>query len=106
VGGGWVSEGSSEGSAGFCGPCMCLGIFLCWSVRCLCQGLQGLVLCKVGIVGWSAGDECVGGRCSLVTSWGRVGGAGISRGRARMRRGRRSSWEREQWIVAQEKEGE
>jgi hypothetical protein len=33
-------------------------------------------LCKVGIVGWSAGDECVGVRGSLVTGWGRMGGKG------------------------------
>jgi hypothetical protein len=26
-----------------------------------------LGLCKVAIVGWSAGDECVGGRGNLVT---------------------------------------
>jgi hypothetical protein len=38
--------------------------------------LQGFGLCKVDIVGWSAGDECVGGRGSLVTGWGRMGGEG------------------------------
>jgi hypothetical protein len=31
---------------------------------------RGLRLCKVGIVGWSAGDECVGGWGSQVTGWG------------------------------------
>jgi hypothetical protein len=36
-----------------------------------CRGLQ---LYKVGTVGWSAVDECVGGRGSLVTGWGRMGG--------------------------------
>jgi hypothetical protein len=41
--------------------------FCCCSVGCLCQGLQGSGLCKVGIVSWSAGDEFVGGRDSLVT---------------------------------------
>jgi hypothetical protein len=30
-------------------------------------------LCKVGIVGWSVGDECEGGRGSLVTGLGRIG---------------------------------
>jgi hypothetical protein len=25
---------------------------------------------------WSAGDECVGGKCSLVTGWGRIGREG------------------------------
>jgi hypothetical protein len=34
----------------------------------------GLGLCKVGIVGWSIGDECVGGRGSLVIGWGRMRG--------------------------------
>jgi hypothetical protein len=33
-------------------------------------------------------------------------GEGEGRGRERMRRGRKSSWEGEQYIVAQEKEGE
>jgi hypothetical protein len=28
---------------------------------------SGFGLCNVGIVGWSGGDECVGGRGSLVT---------------------------------------
>jgi hypothetical protein len=32
-----------------------------------------LGLCKVGIVGWSVGDECVRGKCSLVTGWGKNG---------------------------------
>jgi hypothetical protein len=50
----------------FCGPCVCLSIFLFCRRGCLCYGLQGLGLCKVGIVG-SVGDECEGGRSSLVT---------------------------------------
>jgi hypothetical protein len=37
-------------------------------------------LYKVGIVGFSAGGEYVGGRGSLVTGWGRMGGEGVSRG--------------------------
>jgi hypothetical protein len=32
--------------------------------------------CRVGIVGWSMGDECEGGRGSLVTGSGRMGGGG------------------------------
>jgi hypothetical protein len=32
------------------------------------------VLYKVGVVGWSVGDEYEGGRGSLVTGWGRMGG--------------------------------
>jgi hypothetical protein len=31
---------------------------------------RGLGLCKVGIVGWSVGDEIEGGKDSLVTGWG------------------------------------
>jgi hypothetical protein len=34
---------------------------------------RNLGLCKVGVVGWSAGDECVRGRDSLVTVCGRMG---------------------------------
>jgi hypothetical protein len=41
---------------------------------------RGLGLCKVGIIGWSAGDGCVGGRCSLVTGWERMGGECLGRG--------------------------
>jgi hypothetical protein len=49
---------------------------------------------------------CVGGRGRVVTSWGRIRGRGEGRGREWMRRGRKNSWEGEQWIVAKEKEGE
>jgi hypothetical protein len=41
---------------------------------------RSLGLCKFGIVGWLLGDECVGGRGSLVTGWGRMGGEGEGRG--------------------------
>jgi hypothetical protein len=34
---------------------------------------RGLVLCKVGIVGCSVGDECEGGRGYLVIGWERMG---------------------------------
>jgi hypothetical protein len=64
-----------------------------------------LGLCKFGIVCWSAGDECVGGRSSLVTGRRRMGGEGEGKRRGRMRRGRMSCWKVEQWILAQEKEG-
>jgi hypothetical protein len=39
-----------------------------------------------------------------VTVWGRIG-RGDEDGKEWMRRGRKSNWEEEQWIVAQEKEG-
>jgi hypothetical protein len=50
-----------------------LCVFLCISVvlvevACV-RDCRGLGLCKVGIVGWSVGNECVGGRGSLVTGW-------------------------------------
>jgi hypothetical protein len=45
------------------------------------RGCRGLGLCKVGIVGWSVGDEYIGGRVSLVTGWGRMGEEGKGRGR-------------------------
>jgi hypothetical protein len=38
-------------AAGFCGPCVCLGVFCCCSGGCLCLGLQGLGLYTVGTVG-------------------------------------------------------
>jgi hypothetical protein len=41
-----------------------------------------------------------------MTGWERMEGEGEGRRREWMRRGRKSSWEREQWILAQEKEGE
>jgi hypothetical protein len=40
------------------------------------------------------------------TGGGRMGGRGKGRGREWMRRGRKSSWAGEQWMLAQEKEGE
>jgi hypothetical protein len=39
-----------------------------------------------------------------LTGWRRLGGGGEGRGKELMRRGRKSMWKREQWIVAQEKE--
>jgi hypothetical protein len=53
-----------------------------------------LGFCKVGIVGWSVGDECVGGKGSLVTGWGRMGGEGEGWGREWVRRSRTSCWGR------------
>jgi hypothetical protein len=41
-----------------------------------------------------------------MTGWRRMGGKGEGRGRKWMRRGRKNSWEGDQWILAQEKEGE
>jgi hypothetical protein len=37
---------------------------------------RGLGLCKVGIIDWPVGDECKGGRGSLVIGWERMGGEG------------------------------
>jgi hypothetical protein len=69
---------------------VCVWVYFCCSGGYLCQGLKGLGMCKVGIVGWSASDECVGGRCRLVTGWGRLGGEGEGRGREWVRRGKTS----------------
>jgi hypothetical protein len=63
---------------------------------------RNLGLCKVGIVGWSVGDECVGEKDSLVISWGRMGGEGKGRGREWVRKSRMSCWGGKQWILAQE----
>jgi hypothetical protein len=39
----------------------------------------------------------------VVTGWERIGGGVEDKGREWMREDRKSSWEGEQWIVAQEK---
>jgi hypothetical protein len=52
---------------------VCVWVYFCCFRRgfffrdCRC-----LDLCKVGIVGWSVGDECEGGRGSLLSGWGRM----------------------------------
>jgi hypothetical protein len=61
---GCMNGGSSEGLLFFVVLVCVLMYFCCFSRRC---SVRGLGLCKVGILGWSVGDECVGGRCSLVT---------------------------------------
>jgi hypothetical protein len=38
----------------------------------------------------------------VIRGWGRIGGE-VKLGKEWMRRGRKSSWEGEQWIIAQEK---
>jgi hypothetical protein len=53
----WVSGRNNVGAAGFCCPCVCLADFCCYSAWCLFQGLQGLGLCSVGAVCWSADGE-------------------------------------------------
>jgi hypothetical protein len=40
----------------------------------------------------------------VVTGWGKIGAGGEDCGREWMRRGRKSTWEGELWIVAQVKE--
>jgi hypothetical protein len=42
----------------------------------------------------------------VVTGWGRMEGECEGRGREWMRSSRMSSWEGQQWILVQEKEGE
>jgi hypothetical protein len=52
-------------------------------------------LCKVGIVGWSAGGECKGGRGSLVTGWERMEGEGEGWGKRVDGKGQNELLERE-----------
>jgi hypothetical protein len=93
---GWVSGGSSLGTAGFCVPCVC-GCFPVVVVEDVyVRDCRGLGLCKVGTISLPVGDECIGGRGSLVTG----------RGTVWVRRGRMSCWGGEHWILAQEKEGQ
>jgi hypothetical protein len=47
------------------------------------------------------GGKCIGGRSSVVIGWGKNRGGGKDRKRVG-----NSSWEGEQWIVAQEKKEE
>jgi hypothetical protein len=70
---GWVSEENSVVGAVFV-------VLVCaWYISVVVEegvcvrGCRGLGLCKVGIVGWSVGDECDRGRDTLVTDWGRMG---------------------------------
>jgi hypothetical protein len=42
---GWVSGGSGVGTAGFCGPCVCLGLFLLLKCSLLVSGIAGLWGC-------------------------------------------------------------
>jgi hypothetical protein len=45
---------------------VCVWVHFCCNVRSYVKDCRGLGLCKVVIVGWSAGADCVGGRSSLV----------------------------------------
>jgi hypothetical protein len=57
-------------------------------------------------VGLSADSEFVEGKGSVVTGWGKMRRGGEGMGKEWMKGGRKSSWEGEQWILQQEKEGE
>jgi hypothetical protein len=50
--------------------------FLCCSGGCCVRDCRGLGFCIVGTVGCSVGDDCVRGRGSMVTGWGRMVGGG------------------------------
>jgi hypothetical protein len=82
---------------------VCVWVYFCCNVGCLCQGLQGLWLFKVG---WSAGGECVVGRDSLVIGWGRMREESVGSGERVDGKGRKRGREGEQCILSQEKEGE
>jgi hypothetical protein len=77
--------GESGKQCGICCFLSSLCVFGCISVfvikgACV-RDCRGLEFCKVGIIDWSLGDECVGGRGSLVTGWGRMGEEGEGRGK-------------------------
>jgi hypothetical protein len=98
-----VSEESSVGAAVFVVLCgfgyISVVVEECVSVR----DCRGFGLCRVGIVGCSVGDENEGGRGSLVSCQGRMGGEGEG---WEKRVGRMSCWIGEKWVLAQEKDGE
>jgi hypothetical protein len=54
--------------------------FCCCSGGCFVRDCRGLGLCTVGTVDWLAAGECVGGRGSVVTGWGRMKGRDEDRG--------------------------
>jgi hypothetical protein len=63
------------GAAGFCAlVSQCISVVV---VEGACvRDCRGLDFCTVATVGQSASGECVGGRGSVVTSWGNRGGGG------------------------------
>jgi hypothetical protein len=64
---GWVSVESSARAPVFLVP-VCVWVYFCYCRRgCCVRDCRGLGLCKVGIVGYSVGDECEAGRDTLVT---------------------------------------
>jgi hypothetical protein len=69
-----------------CGFLWSLCVFGCISIvvegACV-RNCRGMGLCKVGKVGWSEGDECVGGR----GKWRQVGGEWEGKVRARQESG-------------------
>jgi hypothetical protein len=80
--------------------------FYCCSVGDCVRDSRRLELCKVDIVGCSAGGECVEGSGSLVTGWGRIRRSGEGWGKRVGEKRQNDLLGREQWILAQEKEGE
>jgi hypothetical protein len=65
-----VNGGSDIGATGFCGPCVCLGVFLLLYYKVLVSGIAGGWGC-VKLVWWVVSrGECVGGRGSVMTGWG------------------------------------
>jgi hypothetical protein len=69
----------------------CISVFV---VEGACvRDCRGFELCNIGLVGWTVGDACVGGRNSLVTGWGRMGGECEGREKEWVRRGRTIFWE-------------
>jgi hypothetical protein len=78
-------------------------VYFCCTGGSLCQGLQGTGF----VYSWYSRllSECeCGERSSGVTGWGKERRKRLRWWKEWMRRAQKSSWEGEQWIVAQEKE--
>jgi hypothetical protein len=77
---GWVSGGNDGGCCFLWPLCVleCISVTVVYGA-CV-RDCRGLGLCKVGMVGWSASVQYVGGRGSLVTGWGERDGRLITGG--------------------------
>jgi hypothetical protein len=67
VGSGMCEWGKQCGGCWFLWSLCVLGCISVVVEHACVRDCRVLGLCKVAIVGWSAGDECVGGRGNLVT---------------------------------------
>jgi hypothetical protein len=63
---------------------LCVWLCFCCTGECV-RDCRGLGLSVVGTADYSAGDDCVGARGSVVTGW-RIGGGGENRERVDVQR--------------------